>query len=282
MSIKKYTLVKVLVGIFSLLLLLNCTKDDDEFDMDFKFPLKVGNSWTYDYYVTVNYDSMAEANGCNDSIYYSKQTLDIISYERVSQDSIPVYNFFSTDSKSDLCYCNSYYNNSGDSLICYGYFKPGDTGLDPKNTNHEINYIFHGRRFDDPKDILSWIDEGLTNQVYSKEDSIYYDPVTVFKYPFELGNEWVYRQDYPFRMTKKVSGREFVDTEAGSFNCWKVEYVYYDSLFENVSYYDHISEIGMVKRTWDELAATAIDEYNNILGTFTFKGERILTDYSVK
>jgi len=32
----------------------------------------------------------------------------------------------------------------------------------------------------------------------------------VFKYPFELGNEWVYRQDYPFRMTKKVSGRENV------------------------------------------------------------------------
>jgi hypothetical protein len=61
-----------------------------------------------------------------------------------------------------------------------------------------------------------------------------------------------------------------------------VEYVYYDSLFENVSYYDHISEIGMVKRTWDELAATAIDEFNNILGTFTFKGERILTDYTVK
>jgi hypothetical protein len=281
MSIKKYTLVKVLVGMFCILLVLNCTKDDDEFDMDFKFPLKVGNSWNYDYYVTINYDSMAEANGCNDSIYYYKQNLDIISYEKITHDSIPVYNFYSSDEKSDECFTNSYYNNSGDSLICYGYYHAG-TGLDPKETNKKLNFIFAGRKFDNPKDILSWIEEGLPNQVYSKEDSIYYDPVTVFKYPFELCNEWVYRQYYPFRMTKKVSGREYIDTEAGSFNCWKVEYVYYDSLFENVSYYDHISEIGMVKRTWDELAATAIDEFNNILGTFTFKGERILTDYTVK
>ncbi|MDA3886088.1 MAG: hypothetical protein PF638_10900 [Candidatus Delongbacteria bacterium] len=270
----------IVLSIICIAFLLSCDKDDDPSnDMDFQFPLKVGNSWKYDYIVVFDYDSIAESNGYTDRTYYYPETLDIISYEKIFQDSIPVYNFYSTDGEGiQQGFSNFFYNISGDSLICYGYYNAG-TGVSPKISKN--NYIFAGKRFQNPKDIVRWINQGFLNHTLVKEDSILYDPFTVYKYPFHLGKEWVLRQSEPWRMTKKVSDLEKLETQAGEFDCWKVEYVYYDSLFDGYIYYDHISEIGMVKRTWEDAPGTVVDEFGTPMGTFTFKGERTLIEYDL-
>jgi len=270
----------IILSIISIAFLLSCDKEDDPSnDMDFQFPLKVGHSWKYDYDVVFDFDSLAESNGYEDETYYYPETLDIISYEKFSYDSIPVYNFYSTDGEGiQQGSSNHYYNISGDSLICYGYYNAG-TGVSPKSS--EKYYIFAGKKFQKPTDIIRWFNLGVSNYSVTKEDSIYYDPVTVYKYPFQLGKEWVLRQSEPWRMTKRVSDLEKLETQAGEFDCWKVEYVYYDSLFEGFSYFDHISEIGMVKRTWEDAPGTVVDEFGTPMGTFTFKGERTLIEYDL-
>jgi|GEM_PF-4547804 len=271
----------ILLSIVCIAFLLSCDKDDDDSsnDMDFQYPLKVGNSWKYDYVVSFDYDSIAESNGYTDQIYYYLETLDIISYEKMFQDSIPVYNFYTTEDDGEQQISgNHYYNVSGDSLIQFGYYHAG-AGISPKLSKK--NYIFAGKTFQDPKDIIRWINYGFSNQTYLKEDSTYYDPVTVYKYPFELDNEWVYRQSYPWRMIKKVSDLEKVITQAGGFDCWKVETFYPDFQDVDFSYFDHISEIGLVKRTWEDAPGTVTDEYGTPMGTFTFKWEKTLIKYDL-
>ena len=282
---KKQVNVKVrsiLLSVLTIALLLSCTRDDDPpNDMDFRFPLKVGNSWKYDYFVSFDYDSIAESNGYTDRAYYYLQTLDIISYEKMFQDSIPVYNFYTTEDDGEQQFSgNHYYNVSGDSLIQFGYYHAG-AGISPKLSKK--NYIFAGKIFQNPIDIVRWISQDFSNSSNAKEDSTYYDPVTVYKYPFEQEKEWVYRQSYPWRITKKVTDLEKMVTQAGEFKCWKVEWFYPDSLIEDFSFsfFDHISEIGLVKRTWEEAPGTVVDEYGNTMGTFTFKTEQTLIEYGL-
>lgn len=271
----------ILLSIIAIAFLLSCTRDDDPSnDMDFQFPLKVGNSWKYDYITVFAFDSIAESNGYINETSYDEYTLDIISYEKIRPDSIPVYNFYKTKIGDELLYTNSYYNNSGDSLICYGYYN-ANTPISPKKTGSKNSYIFAGMKFNNLEDIINWMDQGFSVHTYAKQDSILYDPVTVYKYPLTLGKEWVYRQSQPWRMTKKVSDLEKLVTQAGEFDCWNVETFYPDFLIDNFSYFDHISEIGLVKRTWEEAPGTITDEYGNILGTFTFKTEQTLIEYDL-
>lgn len=272
----------ILLSVLMVSFLLSCTRDDDPSnDMDFQFPLKVGNSWKYDYTVVFDYDSIAESNGYPDRTYYNTETLDIISYEKIFQDSIPVYNFYSTWEGEDVQQgsSNNYYNVSGDSLICFGYHSPGEV-VSPKLSKY--NYIFAGKVFQNPLDIVRWINQGFSNHYQTKEDSITYDPVTVYKYPFNLGNEWVYRQSQPWRMTKKVSDSEKMVTQAGEFNCWKVETFYPDFQTDDFRYFDHISEIGLVKRTWEDAPGTVVDENGITMGTFTFTTEQTLIEYDLE
>ena len=83
-------------------------------------------------------------------------------------------------------------------------------------------------------------------------------------------------------MTKKVSDSEKLVTQAGEFNCWKVETFYPDFLTDDFRYFDHISEIGLVKRTWEDAPGTVVDENGITMGTFTFTTEQTLIEYDLE
>jgi len=88
----------------------------------------------------------------------------------------------------------------------------------------------------------------------TSSDSLYVEdePVRVLAYPLRPGDNWIYREDDDFRIHRRVTGTDTVDTPAGQFICAVIEHLYDtdgDGQWEkNIQIVDYVAEIGLVKR----------------------------------
>jgi len=265
--------------ILAVICIIGCDSDNDKPNMDFVYPLTVGNSWEYETTFTLDFDSLATYNGLNDTILYHTGSVEIIANE-VIFDSLEVYNFASIMNESGNIFTgNRYYNNNDDGLFCYGHTNVSN--ISPKTNNNYIYIKFNNKIFNNVKDIFNYVEKAKIYNQFSKDDSIYYDLVKTLEYPLEEDNQWIYRS-YDIRIDKTIIGWEEIDVPAGGFNCWKIQLTYPESSFnEDVEFYDFVSPEGLVQRLIEFKQLTCIDENGNFIGYLDSTEERYLTDYQI-
>lgn len=276
----KSLLIILQIIVLSVICVIGCENDNDKPNMDFIYPLTIGNSWQYEITYTLDFDSLATYNGLNDTIIFNTGTVEIIANE-VIFDSLEVYNFASIiNDNGNIVTGNKYYNNNDDGLFCYGY--TNGSMITPKLNKKFTFIIFDNKKFSNVREIFDYIERGTIENEYSKEDSIIYDPVKSLEYPLEEDNHWIYRT-YDLRIDKTIIGLEKIDVPAGEFNCWKIQWTYPESSFnDHVEFYDFVSQEGLVQRLIELKNVACIDGgFGNVIGYLDSIEERYLTDYQI-
>ncbi|PID27020.1 MAG: hypothetical protein CR982_07540 [Candidatus Cloacimonadota bacterium] len=158
-----------------------------------------------------------------------------------------MYNFKSTTIENGLLIQgNKYYNRSGDALISYGYINP--IPIAPQIESEATSkYIFRGNEYSSLIDISNEVSRIIMGNSTSENDSIYYDEITVYKYPLRVGSSWTLRYE-PWKIDKTVIGRETISIDGEEYDCLKIKYEHDDSSFDNAEYYDYVSDKGLIKR----------------------------------
>jgi len=277
-SEKKVLILSIII--LAVICIIGCEDDTDKPNMDFIYPLTIGNIWQYETTFTLDYDSLATYNGLNDTILYHTGSVEIIANE-VIFDSLEVFNFSSIMNENGNIFTgNKYYNNSDDGLFCYAYTEISN--ISPKTTNN-VYIKFNNKIFNNVREIFNYIENDAIDNQFSKDDSIYYNLLKTLEYPLEEDNQWIYKDSMiPFRIDKKIIGWEEVDVPAGEFICWKIQKEYYDITWSNdITFYDYISQDGLVKRFHQVRNLECIDEDGNFLGNFILTEERYLTDFQI-
>lgn len=284
MNSKKNKCVLKIV-ILSVICIIGCEDDNNEPNMEFIYPLSVGNSWEYEKLITLNFDSLATYNGLTDTTYYSTGFVEIIAYE-VIFDSLEVYNFATTlNEDGNIFTGNEYYNNNNNGLFGYGYTQ--GSMITPKSDQKYSYLMFKNKKFNNVREIINWIEKGNYGNEYSKEDSIIFDPVKSLDYPLEEGKQWIYRTEThdgePFRIDKKILEWDEIEVIAGKFNCWKIQFLYLEVGWDvDIDFYDYISEKGLVKRILGLNDMECYDEDGNFLGYLDYIEETILIDCTIE
>lgn len=123
----------------------------------------------------------------------------------------------------------------------------------PKNAvDYQIK--FAGKLFNDERQLAKYILNEM-DRLTDYHDSIYfYDPpLTVYQYPVLENRMWLYA-DNLFKIWKKVVGQENVITPAGSFNCYKILWVYESNDYlppDNFEIYEYVSNKGIIKKVFE-------------------------------
>jgi len=263
--------------------------NNNQQNSDFKYPLSIGNSWQYEKLFTLDFDSLATYNGLSDTTYYSSGLVEIIDNE-VIFDTLDAYNFETTiDEDGNIFTGNEYYNNNDDGLFCYGYTNP--SMITPKVEQEYAYIMFKNKKFNNVTEIINWIEKGYYGNEYSKEDSIFFDPVKSLDYPLEEGKQWIYRTETydgePFRIDKKILEWDEIEVTAGKFNCWKIQWFVnpfgsVPNWDENIIWFDYISEEGLVKRILEFNGMECYDEDGIFLGYMDCIEETTLINYTIE
>ncbi len=257
-------------------------------DMNFIYPLWVGNYWNYEKLTVYDFDDGATSNGLSDTSFYSAASVEIIDREIIF-DEFYCYNFKSTLNEDGTLYVgNEYYNNTETQLIDYGYTNP--YMLTPK-VEKDIAYLtFKGKKFNNIQEIIHLVEKGYCNFGQTKNDSILFDQVQCLVYPLKKGNEWSYRTETydgePWRIDKKILGWTRIEVPAGNFNCWRIQW--FNNPFgsgtdwdEDIIEFDYIAEQGLIKRILELDNLTCYDYSGNLLGTLTYSEILTLDEYSI-
>jgi len=284
MRLRKWLLGFMVLGL-ALLSVAGCDNDNNNnnnADMDFDYPLAIGNSWQYDRIFSVFYDSTAHSNGMIDEVYNGVGSVEIMGSELLF-DNIEVYDFASSLSEEghQPYLSNSYYNYDETSLIRYGYID--GSILNPKSDGKKVFYNFDNKKFNNPQEMVAYLENGLVRNSQAKNDTLYYDPVKCFVYPMSEDLEWNYRVHNDVSVIKKtVLGIEEVDVPAGKFECWKIESTYSDSVInDEIDFFEYVSQEGLVKRVIEYSNIEITDEDGNLIGSEDGRDEQYLTDYQI-
>ena len=287
---RRKNLVWVLqIIILSVICIIGCEDNNNKPNMEFIYPLSIGNNWQYENIFTLDFDSLATQNGLSDTIYYSSGLVEIIDNE-VIFDTLEAFNLKSTlNEDGNIFTGNEYYNNKENCLFSYGYLHP--LMMTPKVNQKYAYLIFKNKKFNNVREIINWIKKGYYGNEYSKEDSIIFDPVKSLDYPLEEGKQWIYRTETcdgkPWRIDKKILEWEEIEVPAGKFNCWRIQW--FNNPFgsgpnwdEDIVMFDYISEKGLVKRIIEFKNSEAYDAEGNFIGYLDTKDEKILTEYAIE
>jgi hypothetical protein len=238
--------------------------DHDDGNMDFEYPLTVGNSWEYDKIYTLNFDAEANSNGYNDTTYYYNGNVEIVNYE-VIFDTLEVFNF-ETNLYEDgsLYHGNEYYNVEDSCLIQFAY-----------------TMLYMLKDYEDIRQIYDLLQTGVMSVNYAQRDTIYYDPAIVFDYPLEMDKQWSYRSSgSSILIDKTIIASKVISVMAGNFNCWEIRWTYPESSWiDDINFLDYVSEEGLIKRYIEYNNMECVDEYGNIVGYLDSVMEYILIDF---
>jgi len=248
-------------------------------DMDFTYPLAIGNSWQYDTIYSRSFDDEAQSYGFIDDVTNGEGSFEIISQEVMFGD-IEVFNFACTETQESAgpWNSNSYYNLEDSALICYGY--QNASMIPPKNSEQKFFYNFDDKRFNSPREIVEYIERGMKE---TRNDSLYYDPVRCFDFPLQQDQSWIYRtSNNPWKIVKTVVGNEEVEVPAGTFDCWVVHITHPESDWsDQISFYEYVSCEGVIKRDLEFINSAISNEDGNVIGHYNSRNEQYLTDYEI-
>ena len=240
----------------------------------YMYPLKVGNSWTYDGYSVLT-DCVNGGSGYypNDSVS-RRATVAVVDntllFEGYNVFKIAEYDGVFLGERPAI----SYYSNRPDGL----YYLDGIGVVTPKQSTEMLPVAFNGYRFESIQALTNALIGSLSQRPeYGQRSSQEPYPLLSLKYPVQIGDQWTFRSaGNPWRIDKRINGIISVKTESGEFDCWEVEWLYqFDENEEwqsQISIVDYISDIGLIKRMiriegivfYDQHSPTPIDtcDYN--------------------
>jgi hypothetical protein len=178
-------------------------------------------------------------------------------------------------------------NNQDAGLYYYGYKNAGGMGI--PLSSHGKRYRFKHLEFGSIQEIQSFmlsLTKGISPDIYSRSDStIYWEetPLQSLAYPLNIDVQWNFRPSSdPWKMDKKVIGKEKINLSLGDFDCYKIKWLY--DIDENgvwdddIYIYDYISASGLIRRilTTEDIAIT--DETGEVLGMIDVTQGYELTD----
>lgn len=249
------------IALFLILVLLCVIQSCEEspepgipINSSFIYPLTVGNRWTYQ--MSVDYSHIQP-----DSIKYRLTDFSLEYSDIVTRDtlinSIQLYEM--KEESEDFTDSYAYFANETNGFFQYAYrYDQVDTNLAKANANK----IFHDQRMQLDDSFLTFRQMnkplGLSK---SANDSIVFfdDPYILYLYPWEIGARWNYSLDPA--ITKKVIDIVTVKTDAGVYDCYKVQYLYTD-----VTYLEYIGAAGLIKTVikYNNMPITSIENPDGI------------------
>lgn len=278
----KISNIRYFLFIILFTILIGCEYSSDsnnDPEPGFKYPTEIGNKWTYKHtWENFNFrpDSLTDLRPIMDFTYYVEATKDTIL-----KDNIECIVF--EQSELDFPYSSqNYYNNTKDGFYEYAYRPTGGSMALPKNYE-AYNIEFAGRIFNDHADLVQFIENQIIDPRPPNDSLRYYEnPRPVLQYPMIENVEWLFNNEGPFVMWKKIVGKEDVRTATGTFNCYKIFRRYEENEFidpDSFEVYDYVSEKGLIKRTisFKNIAITSAESPEPI-GYYDSSDEYILTD----
>lgn len=262
------------VLLFCGLLFCACERDKSPFKPEAAvvvYPLQVGNQWVYQrLFYAFNFRPLDEGRTLPSDTVRATVTVNIIK-EVMLQDSIKSVQFLEEYVENSRSITDeSYYSNKQGGLYFYAYRKAAGAPMIPKKAAG-TSILFNGQRFHH----LSEITRLLTHAVVEPAaDSLIYEtpPLLCLKYPFSLNSQWTYRKVGPFRIDKKIVAQEEVSVPAGTFSCYKIQWMFdlnsNGAWDENIVFYDHVCEKGLIRRSILYKDVQATGESGEPLGTY--------------
>jgi len=272
----------VLVGFF-----ISCDKPTEptpkpEINKDFVFPIAVGNQWDYDLSESIVLVDSGTVNDplLKDTTYFGTVNMEI-DRSQIIQDSINTFVFRQSTTANDNTFITESYYNELDSGMYYYANWGGGPVLPKSDQNHKL--VFNNRVFNHLSELKQYLLHP-NSQFKSPVDSLNYKnpPLQYLKYPLETGSEWAYRNetpDLPFQFNKKIIAFENVTVPAGSYYCYKIQWIHDN--FDNINgilHYDYISEKGLVKSSFTIKGILFTDMNGDTLGVYDIIDELVLTN----
>lgn len=253
---KHYFNLLLIIGLFTVT--TGCDKDDNPVgpnnNEDFVYPLQVGNQWEYSRISsTFNFrPNTSNNNQLSEGTTTSSVMIQITKNETIN-DSVETCVLQETVTGNNRTFVDeSCYANRDSGLYFYAYHGSGN--VIPKALHHN-QILFKGRYFNNVREIISYITKAVPGN-YVMNDSLTYEipPLLSLKYPLEKGSQWTYRYPgQPWRIDKKITGDKKVRVPAGTFVCFKIQWLYdmdHDNEWDNdIVFYDYVCEKGLIKRS---------------------------------
>ncbi len=263
--------------------------DDNSEDENhtFTFPLEVGNRWEYTREMRFfNFRPDTTANAFKDTIYVFSEILEIVRTEKLP-GPVDTYVFHESEIEyDDIFEADTYYHEDETGIYMIAYDHAGTLALKP--AGKETIY-FKGRYFNSVGEIITWIQDALPTAKTSLDSLAYEYPWPVcLRYPLEVGSHWTYRDaNNPFRIDKRVEGTEEINVPAGTFTCYRIQWLFdideNEEWDDDVAITDYICSKGLVRRytVFKGMVRTS-ESSPDSLGTFDSSEEYILTSFSLK
>jgi len=234
------------------------------------YPLDAGNKWEYDREFGVynfrtfeNPDSVIkdqESYVYANSTVLSNGTVDLDEFAHITGAITELEQKFIEEGHSKVLTSWNYYTYKDDGLYLIGYRSASGASAMPKidvESRQSANgfYIFFdGVHFSSVHAVTEYV-EYMTMWYYDDPDDLIIEkhPVKVIPRNMQTGKQWTARtKGNPWRVDKRILGRETIEVPAGQYECYKVQWLVdpgnTGEWNENLIYYDYFSEDGLIKR----------------------------------
>jgi hypothetical protein len=245
----------------------------------FEYPLKIGNAWEYERVFEIyNFRPDSLRSIFSETKYVSRSIVEV-KKDTTLQDSLQCKIVQEKLIEHQEFLSWAYYANKTEGLYELAY-KNGGGGLTMPKEHEEVEYTVGGISFNNMRDVSDYFAEFLSSNAGMNDTLIYWKPERkVLTYPPEPGEEWLMFQGPPFTIHKKIVGKESVSTDAGNYNCYKIQWIYTGMLDDNIIFYDYVSKKGLIKRSilFKDILVSDVENPDGI-GYVDASDETILTD----
>lgn len=235
---------------------MSCSKEQNPIEItntEMIYPLTVGNEWSY-----VRLFSIFNFRPLNDSIVppndmtILQRSVSSISRKDTLHDTISTFVLRELLEEGNSTFVGeSYLSNHDDGLYLYAY--KGISNTSPK-VAHSQKISFKGRNFNHIGEITSFIENG--GLIHSPNfDSLRFEnpPVKALPRKYRTGEQWTFRRYIDFlRIDKKIISKESIETHAGNFDCYKVQWLVdfgNDGEWDkDIIFFDWVSLKGLIRR----------------------------------
>ena len=236
------------------------------------YPLREGNVWeydrefgTYNFRTFENPDSILESEEMfvhAQSTVRSNGMVTLDAFANIPDAVIELEQTYIEEWDSFELTSWNYYTQTGDGLYLVGYKSASGASAMPKITaeNYENNddfyILFDGKYFRSVRAVSEYVEFMVKLHYDDSGDFIIEDnPPKVIPRYLNTGAQWTYRsKGNPWRVDKRILGKEIIEGPAGQFDCYKVQWLVDLSdtgeWDRDVVFYDYFSNEGLVKREY--------------------------------
>lgn len=231
MRLCRLAVYSAMLGLF-----VSCSSPTEPKLGDFRYPVNVGNEWTYQY----TYDEPGTKAAVE---YFSLRVT-----EAVAADSVFRVCVYHGQEWAGHCEEQQLYYNRDDGLYVDNV-SAGVAFIAPKSVAPEQAVSIGGHSFASVGEMFRYLAGAgpLSGPPLASDEN---GPECTLAYPLKVGSQWTYN-DHAFEgstvIEKKIAGEEKVTVPAGVFRCYRVEWIYTGAI-SSIRIIDHIAPIGLVRR----------------------------------